>query len=102
MFQRDALEAAREVDRPRHGVDLLRAARYPRDRRQFVGGEVSVPSELLQDRHGEFGIAVGDLRALRIGSLREEAYPVPLDAEPGAERAAAVHHMEIGVVEQRG
>ena len=50
----------------------------------------------------ELGVAGGDLRALGMHAvLGQQVDPVLLDAEVGAEAAAAVHHLQIGAVEHR-
>src|SRR5262249_46371846 len=90
---------AGEVERPRDGVrvgaaDLL-------DGRALRFGEVLVPAELLEHPVVELRIAVLDLRTLGIGALRQQSDAVALDTEAGAERAAAVHDVQMRVVEQR-
>jgi hypothetical protein len=55
VFEADALDASREVDRPADRIDVV--ATDPLDRRQFVGPEVLVPAELLQDPERELGVA---------------------------------------------
>ena len=105
---RDALDAARQVDRPGHRVRLGRIDLV--DHRHLRLGQVLVPAELLEHAEGEFGIAVLDLRILGVGAVGQQAdlhgrairpLLLALDAEARAEGAAAVHGGEIGVVEQR-
>ena len=94
VLDADALDAAGQVGRPGHvTADLL-------DGGKFVGREFAVPAELLEHAQGELRIAVLDLRILGIG-LGQQRYAVALDAETGAEGAAAVLDALGGVVEQR-
>ena len=81
------------------------------DDRLLGFGEILVPAELLEHAVGELGIAVLDLGAERVGALGQEVVlarravgqlDLALDAEAGAERAAAVHDVQIGVVERVG
>ena len=108
MHQRHALDAARQVERPRHrvgigGIDLV-------DRGHLRFGKILVPAKLLQARQREFRIAILDFGILGVGSVRQQAdlsrravgkLLLALDAETGPECAATIHHMEICVVEQR-
>src|SRR5215813_12612362 len=75
------------------------------------GGEIFVPTELLEHPIGEFGVAVLDLRAERIGAFGQKIVlaraavgelDLALHAEAGTECAAAIHHVQIGVVERVG
>src|SRR4051795_10920067 len=68
---------------------------------EFLRGELRVPSKLLEHAQGELGIAVLDLRALRIGAFGKEGDAIALDAEARAERAATFLHRQVGVVENR-
>src|SRR5262249_59058502 len=64
-----------------------------------------------EQRVGERGVAVLEFGAERVGVLGQKVVlllaavrerDLPFQAEAGAERAAAVHHMEISVVERMG
>src|SRR6266446_2459330 len=68
--QRHALDAAGEVDGPRDRIGIVAADTL--DDRLLGGGEVLVPTELLEHPVGEFGVAVLELRAERVGTLRQE------------------------------
>ncbi len=107
MLQRDADDAARQVDRPADAIGIVAADLV--DGRQFGLGEILVPAELLEHAVGELGIAVGQLRALAVGALGQQvdvlhrAVRLLLlvdHAEAGAERAAAVLGVKVGVVER--
>src|SRR3977135_4621932 len=74
VFETDALNAAGEIDGPGAGIDLVAAD--PLDRGALVGSELLVPAELLQNRHGEFGIAVAKFRDARMGVFREQRLTV--------------------------
>ena len=68
----------------------------------LVLGELVPPAELLQQHVVELGVAELEVGALRGRAvLGEQAHAVALDAEVGAEVAAAVHHRLRGVVEVR-
>ena len=99
VLERHALDAARQIGRPGHRIGLVAADLL--NHGQFVRGQIGVPAELLEHAIGELGIAVLDLGVLRIGALGEQVDAVALDAEARAERAAAVHDVEVRVVEQR-
>ena len=80
------------------------------DRRQFGRGEVLVPAELLQHGVGELRIAVLDLGVLGVIAVAEQAdlagravrqLLLTLQAEARTERAAALLHRKVGVVEDR-
>ena len=69
---------------------------------------LSQPS-FLSTAVGELGIAVLDLRTERVGAFGQQVdlalravrqRLLALHTEAGAERAAAVHHMQVGVVER--
>src|SRR5205807_9812424 len=96
-LEADALDAARETeragDRVRIGAaDLLDGA--------TLGlGEILVPAEPLEDPVVELGVSVPELGADRVGALGQQADAFAFDAEAGAERAAAILHMKVGVVE---
>src|SRR5215207_3003329 len=79
VLEADPLDAAREVDRPRHRVDVVAADAL--DDGELLRLEVLVPAELLQHAHGELGVAVGQLRALGVGALGEERLAVALESE---------------------
>jgi hypothetical protein len=49
----------------------------------------AAPSQLFEHGHGEFGIAVLDLGALRVGTFGEEVDTVALNAESRTEGAPA-------------
>ena len=116
MLDRHALDAAREVGRPRHGIRIGRV--HLLNDRHFLRREIAVPAELLEHAEREFGVAVHDRRADRIGAFGEQvlvdflldllavlhdlALDHPLDAEARAEGAAALLHRQVGVVEDRG
>ena len=108
MHQRHALDAARQIERPRHriGIDRIDSV----DRGHFGLGQIRVPAKLLQARQREFRIAVLKSPNPWNKSRRQQAdlpgravrqLLLTLDAKTRAERAAAVHHMQIGIVEQR-
>src|SRR5205085_9138064 len=97
---RDALDPAGKVRRPRDGIGLFAADAL--DRAELLGRQIFVPAELLEHRIRELGITVLDFRADRIGALGQHVDAVALDSEAGAERTAAVHYVQRGVVEQRG
>ncbi len=108
VHQRHALDPARQVERPRHRIGI--GGIDPGDGGHFRFRQILVPAELLQARQREFRIAVLDLRILGVGAIRQQAdlsrravgkLLLALDAETRPERAAAVHHAEICVVEQR-
>src|SRR5499426_2362898 len=103
------LDAAGEVDRPGHAIGTVAADAL--DHRFLGRGEILVPTELLEHPIGEFGVAVLDLRAERIGAFGEKIVlaratvgqlDLALHAEAGTECAAAIHHVQIGVVERVG
>ncbi len=96
---RHPLDAAGEIGRPRDSVGSVAADFL--NHREFLRGEIRVPSELLEHGQGELGIAILNFRALRVGAVSEEADPVALDAEARAERAATFLDRQIGVVENR-
>src|SRR4051812_1495270 len=64
VVDRHALDAAGEVDRPGHGVGV--GGVHLLDDRHFLRGEILVPAELLQHPERELGIAVLDVRVLRV------------------------------------
>ena len=83
MLQRNALDAAREVDLPVLALGLG----------LFFRRQVVPPAELLQQLVVELRVAGLDLAADRMRAVaREQVDAVLLDAETGAEGAAAVHH----------
>src|SRR6266404_78756 len=100
VINRHTLDAAREVDRPGHGVGI--GGIYLSDHRHFLRCEIVVPSELLEHAERELGIPILDLGSDRIGAVGEQADAVALHAETRAERAAAFLHRQIGVVKNRG
>jgi hypothetical protein len=109
----DALDAAREVDRPGDGAHIIAADLL--DGGELGLGEVLVPAQPLEHRVGELRIAVLDLGSERVRAFGEEIVLLlfldldavlhdlgldhTFDAEAGAERAAAIHDMEMSVVE---
>ncbi len=109
MLEGNALDAAGEVDGPGNVVRSIAA--NPLDRGLFAVGEVLVPAKALQHTVGELRIAVLDLGILGIGTLGEKVdlllrtirlRLLILHTEPGAEGAAAILHMKVGVVELMG
>src|SRR3546814_8923451 len=88
MAEHHPLNAAGEVGRPAHLVNGVAAD--PLDDSAFLWCQVTVPAELLQHGHRELRIAVGQLRALRVGPLRKKRLAIPLHAETGPERASAI------------
>ena len=107
MLQRDANDAARQVDRPADAVGIVAADLV--DGGEFGLGEILVPAELLQHAIGEFGITVGQLRTLAVGAFGQQVDVLDRtvrlllfvdDAEARAEGAAAVLGVQVGVVER--
>ena len=66
VLDRDALDAAGKIRRPRHRVDIVGAACDFFDGRQFCGRKILVPAQFLEDTHREFRIAVLNLRTRQI------------------------------------
>src|SRR5262249_59783973 len=64
------LDGAREVDRPGHTIRIVAADAL--DHRFLGRGEIFVPTELLEHPISEFGVAVLDLRAERIGAFGQK------------------------------
>jgi hypothetical protein len=100
LLQAYALNAAREVERPRYGVGIVAAD--PFDGCPLRVGQVGIPAELLEHAVGELGIAVADIGTDRVGPVGQQRDAVALDTEAGAERPAAVHDVQVGVVERVG
>ena len=107
MLQRDADDAAGEIDRPADAVGVVAADLV--DGRKLRFGEILVPAQLLEHAIGEFGITVGQLRTLAVGAFGQQidvlhrAVRLLLlvhHAKTRAERAAAVLGMKVGVVER--
>src|SRR3546814_6619218 len=92
MAEHHPLNTAGQVGRPAHLVNGVAAD--PLDDSAFLWCQVPVPAELLQHGHRELRIAVGQLRALRVGPLREKRLAIPLHAETGSERASALRSEE--------
>ena len=66
----------------------------------LVVGELVPPAQLLDEHMIDFGIPGREVAALRIRAIRrEQRHAVALDAEVGAEAAAAVHHVLRRVVQ---
>ena len=108
MLKRHALDAAGQVERPRHRIRI--GGIHLGDGGHLRFGQILVPAELLQHGKGEFRVAVLDFRILRIRSVRQQAdlprcavgkLLLAFESEAGPERPAAVHHAEIGIVKQR-
>src|SRR3546814_738904 len=97
MAEHHPLNTAGQVGRPAHLVNGVAAD--PLDDSAFLWCQVPVPAELLQHGHRELRIAVGQLRALRVGPLREKRLAISLHAETGSERASAIHDVKARVVE---
>ena len=92
VLHRHADDAARRVGLPVLALGGLLLARS-----EFVP-----PAELLQQHVVELGIAGGDVGALAVRAVAgEQVDAVALDAEIGAEVAAAVHHVLARVVQVR-
>ena len=90
VLHHDALDAARPV-----GLPVLALGR-----RLLGVGQLVPPAELLQEDVVELRIAGRDVGALRVRAvLGEQVDAVLLDAEVGAEVAAAVHHVARRVVQ---
>ena len=90
MLHGHALDAAGEVGLPVLAFGSL----------LLVLGELVPPTELLHEHVVEFGISGRELGSLRIRAvLREQIDAIALDAEVGAEAAAAIHHRARLVVE---
>src|ERR671930_340416 len=90
VLQRNALDSAREVGLPVLAFSFL----------LLLVAEVVPPAELLEKHVIELGISRRDLGALRVHAvLGKQIHAVLLDAEVGAEAAAAVHDVLRGVVE---
>ena len=107
MLQRDADDAAGQIDRPADAVGIVAADLV--DGGEFGRGEILVPAELLEHAIGELGIAVGELRALAVGAFGQQVDVLHRTvrlllfvdhAETRAERAAAVLGVKVGVVER--
>src|SRR5262249_53177102 len=96
---RDPLDAAGEIDRPGDAVRIV-AADLLNDR-ELLRRELLVPPELLEHPERELRIAVLDLGVLGIRTLGEERSAIALHAEARAERAAAILHRQMGIVEDR-
>src|SRR5262245_60613567 len=112
----DALDAARKIDRPGHRIRVGAADALDGGALGLV--KIAVPTELLEHTVGELGITVLDFRAEGIGAFGEQVVARlllhflavhdglgldhPLDAEAGAEGAAAIHDMQVGIVEGVG
>ena len=108
MLDRDALDAARQVDRPRYRIwrgriDLV-------DDRKLGLGEILVPAELLEHAERELRIAILDFGVLRVIAVAEHAdlagasvgqLFLALDTKAGTECAATFLDRKVGVVEQR-
>src|SRR6185369_2506016 len=68
---------------------------------EFLRGEIFVPTQLLQDPHRKFWIAVLNLRTGKKRAFREKRLAIALCSETGAESVAAVHGSCIGVIQNR-
>ena len=71
VLDRDALDAAGQIDRPGHRIRRGRVDLV--DHRQFGFGQVLVPAELLQHAERELRIAVLDLGVLGVVAVAEQA-----------------------------
>ena len=71
VLDRDALDAARQVDRPGHRIRRGRVDLV--DHRQLGLGQILVPAELLEHAERELGIAVLDLGVLGVVAVAEQA-----------------------------
>jgi hypothetical protein len=100
VIEAHALDTAREIDGPRHRVDIVAADAC--NGGELRRREVLVPAELLHHAQGYFGVTVHELRVARIGILGQKCLSVALDAEARAEGAAAILHVKVGVVENGG
>ena len=82
VLHRDALDAAREIGLPVLALGGL----------LLLLGQVVPPAEFFQEHMIELGVPGGELRALGIRAVfGEQIDAVALDAEVGAETAAAIH-----------
>ena len=108
MLDGDALDTARQIDRPGHRVRRGRIDLV--DDGKLGLGEILVPAQLLQDAERELGITVLDLGVLRVIAVAEQADLalgavgerfLALQAKAGAEGAAALLDRQVRVVEQR-
>ncbi len=108
VFQRHPLNPAGEIGRPGHRIGIGRVDLH--DRGHFGLAEILVPAQLLQARQRELRIAILNLGILGIGLVGEKAdlargavgqLLLALETKARPERTAAIHHGEVGVVEQR-
>ncbi len=108
MLQRNALNAAGKIERPRNGVRRSRA--YFVDYLHFGGGQIRVPAELFENRKGKLRVTVLDVGILRERTVGQQAdlagrairqLLFALKTESRAETATAVHRGKVRIIKQR-
>src|SRR3546814_20234107 len=97
MAEHHPLNTAGQVGRPAHLVNGVAAD--PLDDSAFLWCQVPVPAELLQHGPRELRIAIGQLRALRVGPLREKRLAISLPAQTGSARSSPIHAWTLRVVQ---